>query len=175
MFSKLRPAVSSEISTLTRLRIRNTLPRWATIARRLIRNKKRSDTREKFPLQEGDSALVGPTETEGKTQMEKENVECKSTEHKVCCAFSTFQNWFTYILWFTPAQPQPSLPHPHPTLTPTPQPSLLHLTPTPTPHFHTPPLTPTPPLSLILTLTPTPHPSLLHPNPPTPSPTPLTP
>ena len=80
---ELHPAVSSEVSTLSRLRIRNTLPRWARIVRQMIMEKKKTEGREKpMAKEEGESVHLDVDLLEEKALKEKENVEHK-TKHKV--------------------------------------------------------------------------------------------
>lgn len=75
--------MSSEVSTLSRLRIRNTFPRWAQIVRQMIREKKKSEGKEKPVAREEGGAIHSDTEhLEEKALKEKENVEHK-TKQKV--------------------------------------------------------------------------------------------
>lgn len=73
--------MSSEVSTLSRIRIRNTRPRWAQIVKHMIREKK-LEGKEKPVSKEGESVLSGAGQLEGKALREKENVQQK-TKQKV--------------------------------------------------------------------------------------------
>lgn len=71
--------MSSEVSTLSRLRIRNTLPRWARTVRQMIQKKKKTEEKEKPVIREGgETAHTDAELLEEKAVNEKENVERKS-------------------------------------------------------------------------------------------------
>lgn len=73
--------MSSEVSTLSRLRIRNTLPRWARTVRQLIQKKKKTEEKEKPVIREGGEIAHTDAELlEEKAVNEKENVERKSKQ-----------------------------------------------------------------------------------------------
>ena len=73
--------MSSEVSTLSRLRIRNTRPRWARIVQQMIGDKKKSEGKEKPSASgEGEAVLSDADYLEEKALKEKENVEYKSKQ-----------------------------------------------------------------------------------------------
>ncbi|XP_020613124.1 E3 ubiquitin-protein ligase HERC2-like [Orbicella faveolata] len=75
--------MSSEECTLSRLRIRNTRPRWARIVQGMIREKKKTEGKEKPAVREEDDAVHCDSDvSEEKALKEKENVEQK-TKQKV--------------------------------------------------------------------------------------------
>lgn len=76
--------MSSEVCTLSRLRIRNTRPRWARIVRGMIREKKKTEGKEKPTAreEEEDAVHLDTDVSEEKALKEKENVEQK-TKQKV--------------------------------------------------------------------------------------------
>jgi len=75
--------MSSEVCTLSRLRIRNTRPRWARIVQDMIKEKKKSEGKEKPAVREEEDAVHLDTDpSEEKALKEKENVEQK-TKQKV--------------------------------------------------------------------------------------------
>ena len=70
--------MSSEVSTLSRLRIRNTLPRWARTVRQMIQKKKKTEEKEKPVIGEGRETTHSDAELlEEKAVNEKENDERK--------------------------------------------------------------------------------------------------
>ena len=82
--------MSSEVSTLSRLRIRNTRPRWARIVRQMISKKKNAEGREKPSVIEDEAVHPDADHLEEKALKEKENVEHKSKQ-KVSPATDYFQ------------------------------------------------------------------------------------
>lgn len=97
LFTDLHPAMSSEVCTLSRLRIRNTRPRWARIVQEMIREKKKSEGKEKPAVREEEDAVHLDTDhSEEKALEEKENVEQK-TKQKV-----KKSNWPLYIVTLFP-------------------------------------------------------------------------
>ncbi|XP_068720941.1 E3 ubiquitin-protein ligase HERC2-like [Montipora capricornis] len=82
LFTELHPAMSSEVSTLSRMRIRNTRPRWAKVVQRMIREKKKLEGKEKPTTREDETVHSGADQLEGKAFKEKETVEHK-TKQKV--------------------------------------------------------------------------------------------
>ena len=48
LFTEMRPAVSSEFNTVTRIRIQNTVPRWKKIVQQMIRSKNWDKAKQKF-------------------------------------------------------------------------------------------------------------------------------
>ena len=75
--------MSSEVSTLSRLRIRNTRPRWARIVQQMIRERNKSEGEEKPAVREEEGVvIVDADHSEEKALKEKENVEQK-TKQKV--------------------------------------------------------------------------------------------
>ena len=78
--------MSSEECTLSRLRIRNTRPRWARIVQGMIREKKKAEGKEKPAVreeeEEEDAVHLDTDVSEEKALKEKENVEQK-TKQKV--------------------------------------------------------------------------------------------
>lgn len=72
--------MSSEVSTLSRLRIRNTRPRWARIVHQMIRGKKKSEGREKPAAREQETIHITVEHLEEKASKEKENVEHKAKQ-----------------------------------------------------------------------------------------------
>ena len=71
--------MSSEVATLSRLRIRNTRPRWARIIRQMISEKKNAEGREKPTVRE-EAVISDADHLEEKALKEKENVEHKSKQ-----------------------------------------------------------------------------------------------
>ena len=72
--------MSSEVSTLSRLRIRNTRPRWAKIVQQMIKEKK-SEGKEEPVVREGADVVRSDVEqSEEKALKEKENLEQKAKQ-----------------------------------------------------------------------------------------------
>ena len=87
LFTDLHPAMSSEVCTLSRLRIRSSRPRWARIVQGMIREKKKTEGKEKPAVRQEDPVHLDTDVSEEKALKEKENVEQK-TKQKVeifCC------------------------------------------------------------------------------------------
>ena len=78
--------MSSEVSTLSRIRIRNTRPRWAQIVKHMIREKK-LESKEKPVIKEGDTVLSSSGILEGKALIEKENIQQKPKQKVSHCGF----------------------------------------------------------------------------------------
>lgn len=72
--------MSSEVATLSRLRIRSTRPRWARIIRQMISEKKNAEGREKPTVREEEAVHSDADHLEEKALKEKENVEHKSKQ-----------------------------------------------------------------------------------------------
>ena len=78
--------MSSEVSTLSRIRIRNTRPRWAQIVKHMIREKK-LDGKEKPVTKEGETVLSCAGQVEGKALREKGNIQQKTKQKVSHCGF----------------------------------------------------------------------------------------
>ena len=74
--------MSSEVSTLSRLRIRSTRPRWARIVQQMIKEKTSERKDEPF-VSEGDVVRSDEDHSEEKAFKERENLEQKAKQ-KVC-------------------------------------------------------------------------------------------
>ena len=74
--------MSSEVSTLSRLRIRSTRPRWARIVQQMIKEKT-SERKEPVVSEGGDFVRSDEDHSEEKALKEKENLEQKAKQ-KVC-------------------------------------------------------------------------------------------
>lgn len=75
--------MSSEVSTLSRLRIRSTRPRWARIVQQMIKEKTSERKDEPVVSEGGDFVRSDEDRSEEKALKEKENLEQKAKQ-KVC-------------------------------------------------------------------------------------------
>ena len=75
--------MSSEVSTLSRLRIWSTRPRWARIVQQMIKEKTSERKDEPFVSEGGDVVRSDEDHSEEKAFKEKENLEQKAKQ-KVC-------------------------------------------------------------------------------------------
>ena len=75
--------MSSEVSTLSRLRIRSTRPRWARIVQQMIKEKTSERKDEPVVSEGGDFVRLDEDHSEEKALKEKENLEQKAKQ-KVC-------------------------------------------------------------------------------------------
>lgn len=72
--------MSSEVSTLSRLRIRNTRPRWARIVQQMIREMKSEGKEKPAVREEGEVVHSDAEHSEEKALKEKENLEQKAKQ-----------------------------------------------------------------------------------------------
>lgn len=75
--------MSSEVSTLSRLRIWSTRPRWARIVQQMIKEKTSERKDEPFVSEGGDVVRSDEDHSEEKAFKERENLEQKAKQ-KVC-------------------------------------------------------------------------------------------